>query len=85
LLVGARCILGYLADSSPHKSPLEASSIKGADQEDLNCTWLISKVHKNTSTDKNATALLETFLEEQVGGKLSRTLALQEQDWTPLG
>ncbi len=34
---------GYLAASSSHKSPLDASLIKGVEQEhiwDLNCTWL---------------------------------------------
>jgi len=35
LLVGARCILGYLAITSPHKSPLDASSVNEADQEHI--------------------------------------------------
>ncbi len=34
-LIGAKCILGYLAASSSHKSPLDASLIKGAEQEHI--------------------------------------------------
>jgi len=35
LLVGVRCILGYLAVSHPQKSPLDASSVNGVDQENI--------------------------------------------------